>query len=97
MYTTELMTGYVSEDGVAPMSILTVRSLIDLGYSVDETKAEPFEVDEDIADEYDVKAAATHPRLRGSKSATDHRIQYGDDIAKFPVVQLTEVPRKLPE
>eukprot|EP00924_Labyrinthula_sp_SR-Ha-C_P008212 snap_masked-scaffold_11-processed-gene-6.16-mRNA-1 protein AED:0.57 eAED:0.58 QI:0/-1/0/1/-1/1/1/0/311 len=37
----ELMTGYVG-GGKNPMSIMTVRSLRDLGYSVDESTAEPY-------------------------------------------------------
>jgi hypothetical protein len=37
----ELMTGYLN-DGSNPLSQLTVRSLIDLGYTVDTTKADPF-------------------------------------------------------
>jgi hypothetical protein len=37
----ELMTGYLNT-GENPLSELTVRSLIDLGYTVDATKADPF-------------------------------------------------------
>jgi hypothetical protein len=37
----ELMTGYLDE-GYTPLSQLTVRSLIDLGYTVDTAKADPF-------------------------------------------------------
>jgi hypothetical protein len=37
----ELMTGYVNP-GAMPLSQLTVRSLADLGYGVDPSKADPF-------------------------------------------------------
>lgn len=39
----ELMTGYLSA-AVNPMSIVTIRSLVDLGYAVDLTSAEPYTV-----------------------------------------------------
>jgi len=37
----ELMTGYINA-GSNPLSVLTVRSLMDLGYSVDPSRADPF-------------------------------------------------------
>ncbi|WP_420125026.1 leishmanolysin-related zinc metalloendopeptidase [Longimicrobium sp.] len=37
----ELMTGYV-DTGLNPLSVLTVRSLADLGYTVDVSRADPF-------------------------------------------------------
>ena len=39
----ELMTGYLN-NGVNPLSALTVRSLIDMGYAVNTASAEPFSV-----------------------------------------------------
>ena len=38
----ELMTGTINSSGGNPLSALTVRSLLDLGYTVDNTKADPF-------------------------------------------------------
>ncbi|HEX6036576.1 MAG TPA: hypothetical protein VFZ20_01020, partial [Longimicrobium sp.] len=38
----ELMTGYVNSGGSNPMSELTVRSLVDLGYTVNVGAADPF-------------------------------------------------------
>jgi hypothetical protein len=41
--TTELMTGYIEDEGVPmPLSRLTIGSLADLGYTVDLSKADPF-------------------------------------------------------
>jgi hypothetical protein len=38
----ELMTGYLSSNSANPLSVLTARSLADLGYAVDPTAADPF-------------------------------------------------------
>jgi hypothetical protein len=38
----ELMTGTINSSGGNPLSALTVRSLLDLGYTVDTTKEDPF-------------------------------------------------------
>ncbi|KAH9252247.1 hypothetical protein BASA81_009849 [Batrachochytrium salamandrivorans] len=45
VYGNELMTGYVAKPRVKmPLSLLTVKALQDLGYEVDETKADPYQV-----------------------------------------------------
>eukprot|EP00924_Labyrinthula_sp_SR-Ha-C_P008216 snap_masked-scaffold_11-processed-gene-6.39-mRNA-1 protein AED:0.08 eAED:0.08 QI:0/-1/0/1/-1/1/1/0/311 len=46
----ELMTGYLSS-GSNPMSIMTVRSLRDMGYSVDEGTAEPYSLPKEESEE----------------------------------------------
>jgi hypothetical protein len=57
-YDNELMTGFVESAGTPmPMSRLTVRSLVDLGYTVDVTKADPF-------------TAASGRRLRSEKKTS---------------------------
>ena len=40
------MTGYIGDDDFAPISLLTVRSLRDLGYSVNLASADPFGISE---------------------------------------------------
>lgn len=52
VYKTELMTGYLAA-GVSPLSRLTARSLMDLGYSVNVSNADPFSINPGV-------------RLRGS-------------------------------
>jgi hypothetical protein len=45
VYDTELMTGYLEAPGVPmPLSAMTAASLVDLGYVVDLTKADPYTV-----------------------------------------------------
>jgi hypothetical protein len=44
VFASELMTGWVVIGGVAPMSRTTIASMGDLGYSVDLTRADPFDL-----------------------------------------------------
>ena len=78
------MTGYLSEVGDAPISILSVRAFADLGYSVDVSKADRFRLSKDA-----------HHRLRGSSTAvnstpspTNGEISYGDDVLNLPMTIL---------
>lgn len=43
-FNTELMTGYLSKNEDNPLSIMTIRALRDLGYTVDESKAEVYTI-----------------------------------------------------
>jgi hypothetical protein len=56
----ELMTGYLNSGGSNPMSQLTVRSLIDLGYQVNVSAADAFSVSLSLRAEGDV----ARPQLR---------------------------------
>jgi hypothetical protein len=96
VYTIELMTGFVSEDGAAPLSLLTIRSLVDLGYSVDITQADDFEVDEDIADEYgNIRANYLRGSAPSAASLTSEgRPSYGNDVLSFPLQRLPETPKR---
>ena len=67
----ELMTPYQHLGLVDPLSEITIRSLADLGYAVDATLAEPFELAAALA------ADVTDPT---------RRIEYGEDILKGPIV-----------
>jgi hypothetical protein len=96
VYGIELMTGFVSEDGAAPISLLTIRSLVDLGYNVDINQADEFEVDEDIADDYDdIRANYLRGSAPSAASRTsDGRPSYGNDVLSFPLQTLPETPKR---
>jgi len=65
---TELMTGFLSQ-GRNPLSRITTSSLRDLGYVVDETLADPFEVPAFVP---------SAPPLRAD-------LELGDDIYRIPI------------
>ncbi|HSU13637.1 leishmanolysin-related zinc metalloendopeptidase [Longimicrobium sp.] len=66
----ELMTGFLNGGGPNPLSQLTVRSLADLGYSVDVTQADPFFLTLSV---------------RGSKSGTSGpKLQLVNDVYTGP-------------
>lgn len=44
LFNSELMTGYAERTGPMPLSVMTILSLGDLGYSVDPTAADPYTV-----------------------------------------------------
>lgn len=44
LYQSELMTPIINPDGDLPLSIMTVLSLRDLGYTVEEAAAEPYSI-----------------------------------------------------
>ena len=96
IYESELMTGYIPDDGVAPMSLLTVRSLADLGYTVNISNAENFTVRKEIVDDLDWDDAREgkpqKKRLRVDKSAAKERKKrkesYGDDVLKIKRIVL---------
>jgi len=67
---TELMTGYLNS-GENPLSVLTVASLKDLGYVVDETKADFFFV---------------QTNLMAGLQLEDKGIHLQDDIEKGPII-----------
>ena len=74
VYQNELMTGFLSR-GRNPMSRLTIRSLQDLGYTVDPNQADSFNF--------------PGRRLRVKEEADDEpKRQYGDDIKKVVPIQL---------
>lgn len=69
------MTGWAELAGVPmPLSALTVRSLRDLGYTTDVTKADPF-----------VAPSAAGRRLRKNNSP---KIHLGADILRFELQEL---------
>lgn len=69
VYGDELMTGYVAKPRVKmPLSLLTVKALQDLGYQVDETKA----------DAYRVKPASA----KRTRTSPD-KLSFGNDLLTF--------------
>jgi len=75
VFTTELMTGYAEDGGVAmPISRMTVGSLQDMGYTVDYTKADPYVLPA-------VTAGAERARQLASLPATSKRLALQADIA----------------
>jgi hypothetical protein len=44
LFYSQLMTGYLSKDVANPLSLMSIRALRDLGYTVDETKAESYAI-----------------------------------------------------
>ena len=97
------MTGYVPSSGVIILSRLTVRSLADMGYSVDIEQADEFQVDPDIVDDLeweDTNAAKSSKtgNLRGSTKKKNHRNKqsYGQDVLHLPIIILESESIKRP-
>jgi hypothetical protein len=63
----ELMTGYAS--GAMPVSVMTIKSLRDLGYTVDESKAESYSI--------------LFAQQSASKSGLNEGRTFGDDVLTF--------------
>ena len=83
MINRELMTGYVEQANVPmPLSILTVRSLRDLGYVVDLTKADPY-------------TAPVYPPLpnSGRRLRRKNKIQVMSDTISEPFKVVTTHPK----
>lgn len=74
VYATELMTGFLDQD--SPMSIFTIKSLLDLGYD---------SVNVEEADAYKVPPSNMGRLLRDPKKKT---VRMGDDFYRGPVVEL---------
>ena len=95
------MTGFVPSSGVILMSKLTVRSLADLGYSVDPEQADEFQVDPEIVEDLDWDDVKAEPKsnLRGSKpkrTKNRHNKQsYGQDVLQFPITKMESKPKRL--
>ncbi len=68
---TELMTPGYNPDGSNPLSAITLQSLADMGYTVDSSQAEAFQLPAQL------NAAMTEPT---------RNIDYGDDILNLPLV-----------
>lgn len=93
------MTGFINERGEAPISRLTVRALMDLGYAVNL----------DMADEFDVTKIRLHlpkmfrssksRRLRGAdpedgmESSEWRGEKYGHDILDVQTIALPTFPK----
>jgi hypothetical protein len=69
----ELMTGYLN-NGSNPMSLLTVRSLQDLGYTVNLAAAEPFTI--------------SGSAISANRTGTATRIDMGNDERQGPIYRL---------
>jgi len=78
----ELMTGFISTGG-APLSATTIGSLADIGYAVDLTQAEPFNIS------FTLRAS---PALRtgGESFADDQGVFLGDHIRPEPPIATDE-------
>ena len=69
VFENELMTPFLS-GGVEPFSLITIEAMADIGYNVDPTVAESFQI----------------TNTGGTAAATDHLIDLGNDIARYPIV-----------
>ena len=86
------MTGYFAPSGPAPLSALSVRSLADLGYSVNIAAADPFQVSNPQAP--GVRLRGSSPQTKETEIPPSHtsapHIEYGNDTLIFPLVSLAE-------
>lgn len=79
------MTGFLSKQGIQPISKLSVAALQDLGFKVDMTRA----------DDYSILPSTTRRRLRSTVSEDIEedvlgRIQLHDDVYKGATTVLEE-------
>jgi len=80
VFRTELMTGYLSSGGVAnPSSVMTLASLVDLGYTVNYGASEPYVVPGSL------------PLAR--RIGDGPLIELGDDIIRLPIQMLDRTGR----
>jgi hypothetical protein len=82
VFEAELMTGFIDAGVTRPMSLTTVRSLVDMGYTVDNSQADPFTVDP--------AAPMAAARLRGPK------ISLGNDVRRGPIYEIDDRPGGAP-
>jgi hypothetical protein len=75
-YFNELMTGFIS-GSTQPLSRLTARALVDLGYTIDVTKSDSFSI-------------ASGRRLRNTQEEEDEGIHLTNDIYQGPLVFFNE-------
>lgn len=78
VFQSELMTGFISGT-VRPMSLTTVRSLVDLGYTVDNAQADPFNI-------------TTQPTLRAGGVQEGPYIDLRGDVRKGPIYMVDDRP-----
>lgn len=82
IFRSELMTGFISGT-VRPLSLTTVRSLADLGYTVDNTAADAFNI-------------GTQPTLRAGEVEPGPRVSLAGDLRKGPVFEIDDRPGAAP-
>jgi hypothetical protein len=72
MYPNEVMTGYLNKDKFQPISRMTVRALADLGYQVDLSKADEFNIGllTSTSSTYDQTMDSRRRRLRETTVST---------------------------
>jgi len=92
------MTGYIASSNSAPLSVLTVLAMADLGYQVDSSKADYYNVSQDVIDtiQYgsllgDVKEKQN---LRGKAKRITDKESYGNDIMNMPLTLVASSPKR---
>jgi hypothetical protein len=78
VFRSELMTGFISGT-VRPMSLTTIRSLADLGYTVDNSQAQPFDIN-------------TQPTLRAGEFDTGPWVSLQGDVRQGPIYMVDDRP-----
>ncbi|HWA14949.1 MAG TPA: leishmanolysin-related zinc metalloendopeptidase, partial [Gemmatimonadales bacterium] len=78
VFQSELMTGFISGT-VRPLSLTTIRALADLGYTVDNSQADPFNIN-------------TQPTLRAGELDAGPRISLHGDVRQGPIYQVDDRP-----
>ncbi len=81
VFRSELMTGFISGT-VRPMSLTTIRSLADLGYTVDNSQAQPFNIN-------------TQPSLRANEVESP-RVSLVGDVRQGPIGVIDDRPGAAP-
>lgn len=83
VYGSEVMTGHLQGDGAfMPLSLLSIRALEDLGYVVDVTKADPYEVPK--------QDSSSNRRLRAGQKQDKPRVQLKYDVLGADIDTLDE-------
>lgn len=75
VFQTELMTGWISA-GSNPLSRTTIESMADLGYSVDDSQADPFTV--------------PYPSAAALEEGAEPPLDMGDDVVHVPPVMVND-------
>lgn len=78
VFRSEIMTGFISGT-IRPLSLTTVRSLADLGYTVDNGQAEPFDIN-------------TQPTLRAGEVEPGPRVSLHGDVRRGPIYEIDDRP-----
>ena len=91
------MTGYMADTGPVPLSVLSILSIADLGYTVDASQADPYNVTQEVIDslhfgslQSSLVISEQNKFIRGRRK---QKRSYGNDILNLPLSKFESTPK----